>query len=280
MHNHVLAIGFALASALLIAWGTVWRHRILRAGRTSTEVNASPLRSLRRPAWWASLSLALAAYGLQALALAFGSLLVVQPILVLSLMFTLVLSARVARRRMSSYEVLWAVVLSSCVMVVLLLGRPLPGTPTTAEWAWGAAISAGVIATVSVFALAPRWKAQLQALIFGVLCGVVFGYLAVFSKVAVDVFATGGLPAMLDTWQFWAMLACAVLGTAVQQYAFGAGDLSLTLPAMKVAEPLVAITLGVTLLGEQFQVATVLGWATITAAICGMCIAVIMLTRV
>ena len=66
-----------------MAAGTVWRHRIMRDG-------SSVVKSMRRPAWWASMGLAFLAYGFQAAALAFGTLLVVQPILALSLMLTLV----------------------------------------------------------------------------------------------------------------------------------------------------------------------------------------------
>ncbi|AWB83199.1 DMT family transporter [Corynebacterium liangguodongii] len=281
VHNHsnVLAVTFALASALTIAVGTVWRHHILRTGLSHTEANASPLGSLRSAQWWASLCLAFVAYGLQALALGFGSLLVVQPILVLSLMFTLVLSARVERRRMDTGEALWALALTACVGVVIVLGRPVPGQRVAAWWEWAAAIAVGAIACALVVAAAYRRPPYAQALLYGIVCGAVFGYLAVFSKVAVDAFAAGGLPALVSTWQFWAMLAASVLGTAVQQYAFGAGVLSASLPAMKIVEPLIALTLGLTILGESLQVNTVAEWAVMGASISGMLVATGMLAR-
>ena len=61
MHSNALAILFAFISALMIAVGTVWRHRILRAGLSQAEANASPMDSLKRPTWWLSLALAFGA---------------------------------------------------------------------------------------------------------------------------------------------------------------------------------------------------------------------------
>lgn len=280
VHNNFLAIGFAFASALLIAVGTVWRHQILRAGRRQGEVNESPLQALKQPAWWFSLALALGAYGFQAVALAFGSLLVVQPVLVLSLMLTLLLAARVERRRMSPATSLWSVLLTVFVGVVVVVGRPAPGDRTPLTWEWLLTVGLGLAGLLSTFAFARSRSATVQSLAFGILCGAIFGYLAVFSKVAVDAYVRGGVTGILTAWQFWAMLASAVLGTVVQQYAFGAGRLATTLPAMKVVEPLVALSLGLVLLGEKFAVSGFLGWTAMAALIAGMLCSAAMVTRV
>lgn len=279
MHSNGYAVLLASISAVLIAIGTVWRHRILRAGRSRDQANEAPLAALRYPAWWASLALALAAYGFQAAALAFGSLLVVQPILVLSLMLTLMMSARAERRQMSAREVFWAVVLTVCVAVVVLLGRPLPGTRAVPGWEWGVVVGVGIIAGTIACALAYRRSPTTQALTFGLTCGAIYGYLAVFAKVAVDILTTYGLTTMLLSWQLWAVVACSILGVVVQQYAFGAGELTLSLPANKVAEPLVALLLGYTLLGEEFSVGS-WGLVVMGASISGMLLAAAMLTFV
>ena len=68
MHNNFLAVAFALVSAATMAAGTVWRHRIMRAGAPEGENNDSPMRSIKQPAWWASMGLAFVAYGFQAAA--------------------------------------------------------------------------------------------------------------------------------------------------------------------------------------------------------------------
>ena len=102
VHNNALAVLFAFTSALTIAIGTVWRHQIVLRYSAEQEGSSGAIGAIRRPTWWLSLSLAWLAYGFQAVALAFGTLLVVQPVLVLSLLLTLVLSAKVERRGMET----------------------------------------------------------------------------------------------------------------------------------------------------------------------------------
>lgn len=276
VHSNVYAVVLAAISAVLIAAGTVWRHQIVRADHANSK---SPLASVRRPSWWGSIGLALLAYAFQVAALAFGSLLVVQPILVLSLMLTLILSARVEDRKMSTAEVFWATVLTACVGVVVILGRPSAGTRDVPGWEWVAMTVGGVVASAAAFAFAVRRSPGPKALTLGLTCGAVFGFLAVYAKVAVDAFVTGGITGLLTTWQFWAVIASAIVGMALQQYAFDAGDLGLSLPAAKVAEPLTALALGYALLGEKFAVASAWGWGLIGASISGMLLATAMLAH-
>ncbi|WP_234947990.1 MULTISPECIES: DMT family transporter [Corynebacterium] len=275
MHSNGLAAILALISALLIAVGTVWRHRILRAGQARTEANDAPLTSLRKPAWWLSVGVALLAYAFQAAALAFGSLLVVQPILVLSLMLTLLLSAHVARTPMSRAEAFWAVVLTVAVGCVVIVGKPVPGTRAVAAWEWVAVCAAAALGTAGAFAFASRRSPQTKALTYGLACGAIYGLLAVFAKVAMDALARGGVVALLTCWQFWAVVVSALAGVVVQQYAFGAGDLATSLPASKVGEPVVALALGYALLGEEFAVRP----ALMLVPVAVMLVAALQLTR-
>lgn len=263
-----------------MAAGTVWRHRIMRAGAAEGENNDSPMRSMKRPAWWASLGIAFLAYGFQAAALAFGSLLVVQPILALSLMLTLLFSAWAAKRHMQPAEALWAVLLTASVGGVVVLGRPVPGERTPATWEWWAVVGTAVAIVVGSYAFASRRPPASKALIFGAACGGMYGYQAVFSKVAVDDFVHGGVLGLLSSWQLWAMLLAATAGTIVQQYAFAAGNLATSLPASKIVEPIVAFALGLAVLGETFRVDSVLGWVAVGASIGIMLVSAAMLTRV
>ncbi|WP_449259403.1 DMT family transporter, partial [Corynebacterium durum] len=126
MQSNFIAVLFALASALTIAWGTVVRHRIAEQapGDGSRFTNAPILTVISRPLWWAGTGTALLGYFLQTIALGFGTLLVVQPVLVLSLMFTLPLSALYDGRRISKTETFWSGALTVAVAVLVILGRP------------------------------------------------------------------------------------------------------------------------------------------------------------
>ena len=203
----------------------------------------------------------------------------VQPVLVLSLMLTLLLSARVERRPLSTATTFWSVLLTAFVGIVVVVGRPSPGERTPLTWEWMFAVGLGLVGLFATFACSRTRSAAFQSLSFGILCGAIFGYLAVFSKVAVDAYVRGGVAGILGAWQFWAMLVSAVLGTVVQQYSFNAGPLAQSLPAMTIFEPIVAFGLGYMVLGEKFLIDSTAGWLVLIAALGVMIAATIILSR-
>ena len=93
--SHALAIGSALLAALFAAVGIVVRQRAIQAEAASAADSGAIVTSwVRQPAWWLGALGAIGGYVFQALALAHGSLLLVQPLLVSSLLFVLPLGAR------------------------------------------------------------------------------------------------------------------------------------------------------------------------------------------
>ena len=140
------------------------------------------------------------------------------------------------------------IALTASVGGVVVLGHPGHGERTPPAWEWVIVVATAIGVVVGAFALASRRRASAKALIFGIACGAMFGYQAVFSKVAVDDFVAGGLTGLITSWQLWAMLVAATAGTLVQQYAFAAGNLATSLPASKIVEPIVAFSLGIAVL--------------------------------
>lgn len=269
----LLAIVFALSSALVVAWGTVVRHRIAAQATRSTVLRSA----LSQPLWWWGTGAAVVAYGLQLLALAWGSLLIVQPILVLSLVFTLPLAAHYAHHRLASHEILWSTAVAGAVAVVVLYGRPLPGdaAPTAAGY-----LGAGATGAVLIGALIALswWLPRQAALMLGLSCGVLYGYVALLSRAVVMAWQESGNAVVLR-WEMWALIIAAAAGTIAQQYTFQAGSLNQSLPAMTIAEPLVAFGLGYAVLGEHFQISSLAGWMALAGAIAVMLCGVVFLAR-
>lgn len=280
MHSNALAVVFALLSALTIAWGTVLRHQI--AEQTSgdpDDAHGSPLlTAVMRPKWWGGILCALAGYGLQIVALGFGTLLVVQPILVLSLMFTLPLSAKFDGRRISKVEMAWAGLLTVAVGVLVVWGRPLPGRSIPELDAWIVALGIGIVVFTAVSWFAGHRPGSERALLLGLVTGAIMGFLAVLSKAVVAIFTADGVHGLLTSWESYGLIACAAIGTGVQQLSFNAGALKSSLPAMTIAEPIVAFVLGYTLLGEKFQVHGT-GWLAMAAALVVMVVGTVVLSR-
>lgn len=274
--NNLLAIFFALLSALTIAWGTVIRHRV---ASTSEDNDVPLLNAVRSPRWWGGLLGAMAGYGLQIVALNFGTLLIVQPILVLSLMFTLPLSARMDGRRISKAETTWAFLLTVAVAVLVVLGRPTSGDPHPPLKIWLLVLGIGVVMIGAILVFAATQGKEMQALLYGAMTGAIMGYLALMSKAVVDTFRLRGAEGLVTGWELYALLALAGIGTAVQQLSFNAGALKNSLPAMTIVEPLVAFSLGYAVLGERFQVTTSVGWFSMCVALTVMVGATVALSR-
>ena len=275
VQSDLLAVLFALASALTIAWGTVVRHGIA----VSAPAGTSPmLTAIQKPMWWAGMSTAIIAYGLQVVALSFGPLLLVQPFLVMSLMFTLPLSAAYNRRRMSRAEIIWSTLLTAAVVVVLVLGRPIGGEDQPPIQRWIPALLIGVVVLSVIYQLGARSDQRRRALLQGLVTGAIFGYVSVLSKAVADNFNLGGFSGLFTAWELYALILAATVGTWVQQNAFNAGALRTSLPSMKIGEPIVAFTLGYAVLLERFQ-AVDWEWIGMGAALAVMVLSTLILSR-
>ena len=68
LENNLLAVVFALGSALTIAWGTVVRHRI--AIESGENRSGAIVDAIKQPMWWVGVASALFGYLLQVIALA------------------------------------------------------------------------------------------------------------------------------------------------------------------------------------------------------------------
>src|SRR5699024_2847499 len=185
----------------------------------------------------------------QIAALAFGSLLLVQPLLVMKLMFTLPLSAKFDGRRISRQEMSWAIILTVAVAVLVVLGNPLPGEPQPALSRWLPALGVGVVGFVLMYHAAGTLLRREKALVLGLATGWLYGYVAVLSKAVTDMWLHGGALELLKAWELWSLIALALIGVAVQQASFNAGALRSSLPAMTGGEPVVAFVLGYAVLG-------------------------------
>ena len=253
--TQALVVLLALLAALCAAVGIVVRQLATRHVPAEDGMSASMFRSLvRNPMWWAGTGTAVLGYVFQALALSFGSLLLVQPLLVASLLFALPISARVARTRVTRAEWGWAVLLTAGLGVFVLVGKPRAGLlePTTLSWIIVAAVCVPLIA--GCIAGAVRARGARRAVLLAVAVGVMFGMVALFTKVSTHRFETGGPAALLSTPAPYLLVLVSVVATVLQQSAFHAGALQTSVPTMLVLEPIVAVLLGILVLGEELTV--------------------------
>jgi drug/metabolite transporter (DMT)-like permease len=274
-----LAVLLALGAAFFIAVGDVIHQR------SAHDVTDEPvghlelfIRLLKDRQWWLGSLVSALGFGCQAAALGFGSVLLVQALLVTSLLFALPIHARSTGRPVSRSQWLWAALLATSVAVIVTVGNPTAGHSRAALEVWTGVIAimgpALVLCVVGARVFAGRPAA---AVLLGLVSGSLWGVFAVLTKGVVERLGHG-LWAVLTTPELYVWAAVAVAGTAWQQASFRAGSLSASLPTMTVAEPVVGSILGIVVLGEALRPGDD-GWAVLIASVVVMVVATAALAR-
>jgi drug/metabolite transporter (DMT)-like permease len=253
--EHALVVAAALASAVFIAIGIVVRQRATMDVPDHQGVSTVMVTTLlRRPLWWAGTGAAVTGYVFQAIALAFGSLLFVAPLLVSALLFALPLSARLANRRVTRTEWGWALLLTLALGVFVALARAAPGDYEGSERPAVAVAAVAIGLAVGTVPVASRLSGWRRALLLATAVGVLFGVVAVLTKIVMNTVAEGAPARLLTSPVAYVLALVGVVATLLQQSAFHAGSLRASVPAMLVLEPVVAVLLGQIVLGEHLAV--------------------------
>jgi drug/metabolite transporter (DMT)-like permease len=274
-----IAALLALGSALCVASGDVLQQR---AAHCITDGSVSNIRLLvgllRNQRWWWGAILLVASIGLQAAALDHGSVLLVQALLVLSLLFALPMNARLSHRTMTGREWLWGALLTAGVIVVVTVGNPRAGHCNASLGTWAAV--AVVLGPLLVgCAVAGRiWGGAVAAVLFAFVSGSLWGVFAVLTKQVVARLGDG-VWAVTRTPELYACVLVALGGVVWSQAAFRAGPLTASMPTLQMAQPVVGAVLGIVVLDETLNTGRA-GMIALAAAALVMTTAIGKLARV
>lgn len=248
-----VAILAALAAALLYALASVFQQSEAERQPADRSLRLGLLAALAtRPRWLAGLCFDCGGYVCQWVALSHGSLIVVQPLLVVNLLFALPIKARLAPYRMRRWDWSGAVLTTAGLGVFLALSNPAAGRASVSGTTWAALLGVtAALAGALVFLgreSSPRWR----AMAFGTAAGVVFGVTAALTKSCAHLLSLG--PAVLfSSWQPYALLIAGVAGMVLSQSAFQAGTLDASLPAQSATDPVVSVLIGAFAFGEALR---------------------------
>lgn len=246
MHLVLPAI-LAVLAAALVAIGTLVRQR-------SSTVRGGITRR-----WWLGVAIAALGFILQAAALGLGSLLLVQPLIVLSVLFALPLEAHLDRRRLNFHEWKWGIILTLCIAAFVLITMPTPGRPNAQPGVLAGTIVIVIVMLAGLVVGARCVSLHYRALLFGAASGVLTGVQSFLVK-GVMAQIDKGILEIFEHPELYLILVVAGGSVWTQQLAFAAHDLQTSFPAMTVMEPAVGMALGVVLLGERAHVSTFEGF--------------------
>jgi len=275
LHHHagrglVSIVLLSMASAASYGLAAVLQHRAAERAAPELSMRAGLLVHLvRRPMWLVGNALDGAGYVFQFLALRRGSLSLVEPLLVLSLVFALPVAAWLDHRRISASELASTAVVAAGLALFLGVARPGLGHPRASGAAWAVLTVVILLGCTTAVLGARNGTPRRAAVLLGAGSGMAFGYVAALTERTGHIL-DGGVLHTLATWEPYAMLAGAIGALLLTQSAFHAGALRLSLPTLTVAQPLVAVAVGIGFFGEHVDargpapVLEVLGLALIT----------------
>jgi drug/metabolite transporter (DMT)-like permease len=249
------AIIFAVLSALSSAVTAVLQRRAAVDHQATAAGSAwhRAISLVRQPVWLLGGAAMVGTFVFQALALYFGPLSVVQPILVLELIFTLGLRAFLFHDGITSRT--WYAGLTICVGLAafLIVANPSADTrtPDTGQWLLGVGLRAVVVLVLLV--LARYGSPGRRAALFGAATAIVWAVDAAFVKVTVDLLGHSGIVGVLTHWPLYAMIATGILGTVLLQGAYAAGPLAASQSTLLIVDPLASILIGIELFGESLS---------------------------
>jgi len=265
-----LSVLLSLVSAVAYAGGAIVQEQV---ASSSPDAQYAPLR---RPAWWAAVSLNGLGGLLHVVALALGPLSLVQPLGALTIVFALPMAALFVGRRAGATA--WRGALMATVGLAGLLslvGASDAQSLDTAQRVGAALVTGGAIVALMIAGRAAHRHPAVRSILLATASGIAFGMSSVFTKtVAVD--WNGGVSAG-DLPSLAVIGVLATAGMVLSQASYRGAGLAAPLATLTVVNPVVAAVVGITMFGETFRYGTT---GTVLALSCGVVAAggLIMLT--
>jgi len=254
----VLAVSVvaALAAGCTFAIGSVLQQSAAREAPASVSMSWRLLVDLaHRRRWLLGIASDVGSFSLQALALAFGPLALVQPLLVTGILFAIPLAVHWRGRRLGLREWAGTIAVGAGLAAFLAAASPTDGVPQTSWDKWlliliavGGLMSVGIV-------IGGALSGALRASAYGLSAGAAFGLLAALTKASTHLLSQGA-GVFFTSWQPYGMAGVAVAGAIVQQSAFQAGPLPASVPMMDAIEPTVAVLIGVFAFSEHVATST------------------------
>ena len=270
-------VALALAAAFFFALGLVLMEKAAASQPDESVGGGFIARLAREPVWLAGLGAQGVGFVLQATALGVGRLVVVQPLLVATIAFTLPVARVVTKRRIRTIEVIGAGIVAAGLVVLLVTTKTSQGTDDTTALRWLVVGGACVGICVVLFGMARLRTGPVRAGLIGTSSGILFGLAAALTKSTVDRLDDGVVAVVWD-WHLYAMIALSIAAFWLEQVALQTGALSAAVASTMAFDPLSSIPLGILLFDEKLD-ENALGIAVAVIALTATLTGLVLLAR-
>jgi drug/metabolite transporter (DMT)-like permease len=262
-----LAIALAVAAAVALSYGAHFQNAAVVADskqKTKKQGGLSVkqvLALLSRPKWLSGTAFMVGGIALQLAALTLAPLIVVQPVGAVALVITSILNARETKTKLTRPTI---IAISLCTLGIAAFVGMASGVAHEAvinDDRLRQVLGVLIVILVLFGALFFTFGKKAKALTFVAGAGVLYGFVATLAKVVIQ---------RVYQQQFeWLTLLCLLaligavgLGGWFVQNAYASGPPDLVIAGLTVIDPLVAVSIGIFILGEaqSANLPTVIGW--------------------
>lgn len=247
-----LAVAFALLSALTVAFSTSVQHQAAELAPPSVVGGWALLAHLvRRPIWLLGQLLGTVALAFHVLALHYGPIALVQPVVITGIVFAVPVRAAISRRLPGAREMAAVVLAAIGLATFLVVSSPSAGREAGLGMdAFLMVVGAVLVGVLGVLGASRVVDATSRAFLLGSAAGILFALVAVLIKMSLEVVTTDGLTGLVTTWPFYLLAVAGLSGVLCNQLAYRSARLSSSMPVLNVVNVLVALAYGYLLFHE------------------------------
>jgi drug/metabolite transporter (DMT)-like permease len=255
----------AVAAALFFALGTVLQQK---AGLDDPAEGSSAgllVQMARRPVWLVGISCDGLGFICQFIALSVGSLAVVQPLLVLSVVFALPLGVVFTRQSVHRIDVAAAVVVTGGLIAFLTIANPHGGRQDAplGDWLITGVVVLAITAPLLLGSRRARTPAA-KAAFLGIATGILFGLSAALTDVTGHRFDDGILT-VFTAWPLYALVVVGYISMTLSQLSLNTGALAPAVATQMSFDPITSLVLAIALLHESLDSSPIEVVATVAA---------------
>mgnify|MGYP006053429461 FL=1 len=244
----IIAIVVMLLSALTYAVSFVLQHKGTQAVVAASESaggSGGMGKLVTNKIWVIGVLLMGVAFIMHLVALKFGSVAVVQPLVVAELIFIPPVAYLISKTKIVARQWVAIVVVAAALAGFLVIAKPTEGDAVPSGLAWTLVIGGCTVAVVLLIVIGERLPLQGRAALCGIAAGVVNAMLAIVAKGAFEA------PSMFTSPLFYITLILCFATLYVNAIAFKRGPITISSPAMIAINPVVSVVMAMILFDDM-----------------------------
>jgi drug/metabolite transporter (DMT)-like permease len=254
-----IGIPLALVGAVFLSLGAQFQHRgVVKVEARTVDTLGKGLSGrqlallLARPSWVVGTVMLGLAIMFQLSSLYFAPIIVVQPLGAIALVITSILNSQLNHVKLNRKSIIAIVMcVGGVFLFVGVAAFTAVDTPVTDRQLITILIILAVVLIAAGIAFA-MFRDRIRAIFYVIMAGVLYGFVATLAKVVIGRLQQGEFE-WLTSLCVVALLAATALGAYFVQNAYATGPPDLVIAGLTVIDPMVAVAIGILVLGEASQ---------------------------